>query len=175
MDAEAQPNSDVIGVPAVYPWGRYWATFIDANLWVVVLAVAVALTLPALLANTLVLFLLFAVTYPAAHGFSIALTGTTPGKAAFRSSVVRWDGGRLSLKVAIRRSYAAWARGAFAGVPIIGLFAMINAYNELKEKRTTSWDRDVGAQYVAHRPAWWSWLLLVATLVLYVWVFSQAE
>jgi uncharacterized RDD family membrane protein YckC len=160
VDAERPINPHLRGV---YPWGRYWAKMLDSYLYGFIMgyfapdAVKVAVSQAG---ETIGWFALGAVVVPLMEGITISAFGTTFGKAAFRISVLRADGSKLSLGQAVRRSYLSWLHGAWLGVPILSLIPIWNAYKEYAAAGVVSWDSKVEAKFSALRPAWWSWCVL---------------
>jgi uncharacterized RDD family membrane protein YckC len=116
-----------------------------------------------------------AVLFPLVESILLILWGTTPGKVAFHISILRPNGEKLRLPVALKRSYASWIRGAFAGIPPIFLIAMIIAYNNYTKHKVTSWDLDFGVRFTAARPTWLSWLLFAAVVIIFLtWNIARA-
>jgi uncharacterized RDD family membrane protein YckC len=163
VDAERPTNPHLRGI---YPWGRYWAKMIDFYIYAFLMgyftpdAVKVAVSQAG---ETLGWLALGAVVVPLMEAITISAFGTTIGKAAFRISIMRADGSKLSLGQAVRRSYLSWLHGAWLGVPILSLVPMWNAYKEYATAGVVSWDSKVEAKFSALRPAWWSWCLLAVS------------
>jgi tetratricopeptide (TPR) repeat protein len=78
-----------------------------------------------------------------------AMLGTTPGKALLNIEVTTQSGDRLSFGQSITRSFGVWFYGWGTGIPIIYLFTLLRAYNNLTQKKTTTWDRR-GNFHVSH-------------------------
>jgi hypothetical protein len=89
-----------------------------------------------------------------------AFTGT-PGKALMGVSVRKAAGGKLSTPKAALRWLMVLVMGRGAGVPIISLMTLVNAYQDVEKTGSTSWD-DMLDVRVARKPVgWWRWTLAV--------------
>ena len=148
-----------------HPWRRFFARTIDLNVNAFVLILgwtflmtAVAPDQPAFWTR---LFVDREYTLPSAlltTAFSflgnipfMAYQGTTFGKWIFGIRITKQDGGPMGFRIAFKRELAVFVRGYLLMIPLANLFALAGAYETLKEKGATSWDRDY-ALIVKQRP-----------------------
>lgn len=82
----------------------------------------------------------------------IGLTGSSPGKWLCGVRVRNRDGSRLGFGAALYRELKVWLIGFGAGLPLINLFALVQAYNAVKDSGTADWD-DAHERAVACLPA----------------------
>lgn len=68
--------------------------------------------------------------------------GTTPGKWLLRTKLKQGRKEKLDFQTAMKRSFNVWFRGIGMGIPILNLFCLLNAYQKLKIRQVTSWDRE---------------------------------
>ncbi len=64
----------------------------------------------------------------------------TPGKWLFSLHIHSADGARISFLRALNRGFAAIAMGQGAMLPLVNYYAGMQAYRDLEERGTTSWD-----------------------------------
>lgn len=76
------------------------------------------------------------------HALMIGLTGSSPGKWLCGIRVRRPDGGVIGLVVALRRKFGVWSIGQGAGLPLISLIAMGNAYSVVNDSGVADWDSE---------------------------------
>jgi len=144
------------------PWDRLWARSIDYALFLIafnILFIVLSIEgIPLAFSQNLFIEILIwfvisdtlLVFYEAIWLCSVT---TTPGKALFGINVLTKDGGRLSFRQAIRRTFSVLASG-FAFLiffPIIPAFTMWGSYKEIKNTGQASWDKKEGYQ-VVHKP-----------------------
>ena len=72
----------------------------------------------------------------------IGLTGGSPGKWLCGIRVRNHDGTRLGFGAALYRELKVWLIGFGAGLPLISLFALVQAHNAVKDSGTAHWDDD---------------------------------
>lgn len=164
--ADAQPIGRIPGIAGFYPWGRYWAKIIDLVLAQIFIGLAFGRLMQANPQG--ISWLLTAALFPLMEGASIALIGTTPGKATFRISVLDVDGRKVRLGPSISRSYDAWLTGAYLGIPLISLWAFLQSYNQLKRDGFMDWDARRGIRSISSQPTWLSWLGLALMFAVYM-------
>src|ERR1019366_5158957 len=134
LDSTAPLEADATAV--VYPWGRFCAKLIDVYIFGMIVTYLYQMIFGPV--SQVWQVVLRAVLFPLVESVLLTLWGTTPGKVAFHISILRPNGEKLRLPVALKRSYASWIRGAFAGIPPIFLIAMIIAYNNYTKHKATS-------------------------------------
>ena len=161
------PEKEERALPAeVYPWGRFWAKWIDCTVYAVVLAIVLALMESSFLDDALWRFyVLFSLTFPIAEAVLISVFGTTLGKVLFRIRITAENGDKLDLNASFKRSISGWLRGSLFGLPVLSLLANWSAYQEYQRDKITPWDKAAGALVKARRPTPLSWGLLVASVV----------
>ena len=176
--AEVEPIGLTTAHTAIqaHPWARFWARNFDVTLTVMVLTIVLGRLFPRLMFTGGHLFgrfwpFLFELAlFPAAlalDGCIQAALGQTPGKAIAGIRVEKIDHGRLSLRLALRRSALVYLRGFAGGLPIITLGAYWSGYDEVRRRKTTSWDRELGTRVFAisaHPLRTWLTAILVVAI-----------
>ena len=82
----------------------------------------------------------------------ISFTGGSPGKWLCGVRVRNHDGTRLGFGAALYREVKVWLIGFGAGLPLISLFALVQAHNAVRDSGTADWD-DTNDTVVACLPA----------------------
>ncbi|HEX8570500.1 MAG TPA: RDD family protein [Caulobacteraceae bacterium] len=165
--ASAPPEREERAPPVeAYPWGRFWAKWIDCTAYALMLALVLALIKSSFLDDALWRFyVLFSLTFPLAEAVLISVFGTTLGKVLFRIRITAENGEKLDLNASFKRSISGWLRGSLFGLPVLSLLANWSAYQEYQRDKITPWDKAAGALVVARQPTPLSWALLVASVV----------
>lgn len=125
-----------------HPWRRYWARMIDT----LALGFGVSIVLAFLAPNVLQMprLLLGFFLHPVVlliEAVLLSTVGTTLGKALLNVRVRKINGDLPTLFEATVRAFYAWAVGLGAGVPVVSLFTLINAYTGLTRDEVTPWDQ----------------------------------
>lgn len=170
---DVQVSTAVAAVPAdatgyaegIHQWRRYFARMLDnmvnAFTFILLVIFLLAFTWPsAFVAFTewlgsihrLFDLLLSIFIGTVINAVLLALTGSTLGKWIFGIRVREADGARLGFARAIQRELRVWMRGLGFGIPIVSLFTVMRAYNQLDNFQQTTWDRDMQL-VITHRPA----------------------
>lgn len=89
------------------------------------------------------MFILFIV-----EALLITKFGTTLGKWVLHIQLKSCTEDAINYKRAFRRSFGVYISGVAIGLPIISLLAELNAYDELLDKGSTSWDDKVETKVV---------------------------
>lgn len=166
IEAAAEGEPAVAGSHAegAHPWRRYFARMLDNMVntftFFIVLMVALAFTRPELF-NALVTWLesihriadlmLTIFIGTVVNAVLLAATGSTLGKWIFGIRVREADGRRIGFARAIEREARVWMRGLAFGIPIVSLFTLVRAYNQVNDFKQTAWDKDMQL-VVTHRP-----------------------
>lgn len=132
-------------VPPVRPWVRYWARMFDLTLFMFLIGIFLAVLAPKLFSNRYVppvleigsIFLWVFV-----EALLLSIFGRTPGKWLFKAHLNTISRQPLRYSDAFHRSTKVWWRGMGAGIPFVSLITTVVAYNRLRNKRSTSWDRE---------------------------------
>ncbi|MBK1827680.1 RDD family protein [Haloferula rosea] len=148
--------------PQVRPWIRFWARSVDIMIFGVSLGIVLGMLLPEALeiSDTLFNVLILAVI-ALLESVSLALFGTTPGKAIFRISIRNADGSKLSFGEALVRSLKVYYRGLGLGIPLVSLVTQITACTRLSNNGITSWDRDANLTVGHQTIQAWRWFLIL--------------
>lgn len=101
----------------------------------------------------------------------IGLTGGSPGKWLCGIRVRNHDGTRLGFGAALYREVKVWLIGFGAGLPLISLFALVEAHNAVKDSGTAHWDDD-NDTVVAGLPAKGGRQVLIALAIVLVVLVS---
>ncbi|MCZ7593445.1 MAG: RDD family protein [Kiritimatiellae bacterium] len=126
----------------IRPWIRYWARILDTYSAALVLGFVIGIVYPPAAEWNELLFgmaLLFAYCFIEPIWF--AILGTTPGKALLAIDVRTESGERLAFTNALTRNLNIWFYGWGMGFPLVPLFTLLRAYNNLTQKKITTWDR----------------------------------
>lgn len=139
------------------PWRRWFARFIDLNLFGNIVGI-------------LVLFLLFVVAPSAASSVRqyaanqfidgavllllwmpfecvcIAAFGSTPGKWLLGIRITNQDDAPLNFLASVKRYVGMMVQGAGFGLPIVVFFTYILSYRRLTSTGTTAWDSATGTK-----------------------------
>ena len=123
----------------IRPWVRYFARFIDINLYATILSFfSTSLFSESKLGfGMLVLFLGIFI-----ESILLSSWGTTFGKWLLRVCIRDNEGKILTFPIALQRSFLVWLKGLGAGFPIVSLFTLISAHADLTQKGINTWDRD---------------------------------
>ena len=80
---------------------------------------------------------------------SIALWGTTPGKALLRVRLRRRDGGRLTFRGSVERAFRVFVVGEGMLLPVVVVVCMAFSFQRLMSRGLTWWD-EAGGVRVEH-------------------------
>jgi uncharacterized RDD family membrane protein YckC len=127
-------------VSQIRPWVRFWARTLDMYIYGIALGVLIGILAPYEDISDIEFYILFALTWPFLEALFISRLGYTPAKLALSTKVSKIDGGLLSYKEALLRSFWAFSEGAGAGIPLINLVTLSISYNYLKSTGATKWD-----------------------------------
>ena len=149
--SEATTASDA--TPQIRPWVRYAARMFDIMFWAFPAGVLIGVFAPHLLSDEpgsdYALGWLVVVMWVFVEPLCLSVFGTTPGKWLLRIRLVYDGPEELSYGRALKRSVMVWWRGMGAGLPLVSLITLIQAFNKLKNQGRTSWDAD-GSFIVSH-------------------------
>lgn len=136
----------------VHPWRRYFARMFDIYVFAIGASFAMGLIFPGLFSgssktpageNQSALGVLYLAAYIPFEAFCLYAFGTTLGKAIYGISLFPKEN-EITFYQALRRSVLVWWNGLGIGFPIITIFTLISAFNNLKKKGVTSWDAKIG-------------------------------
>ncbi|MBL6691807.1 MAG: RDD family protein [Pseudomonadales bacterium] len=149
------------------PWVRYWARMFDIYIFSLIVGVFLGLTYPEALetSNDLLLGVVFMFVWVFVESILLTVAGTTPGKALLKVKLIKPDGNEIRFNEALSRSFRVWWRGMGVGIPLVALFTMTNAYNNLKINGVSSWDKD-GAFFVSHEKI--GWVRVLVAIVFFI-------
>jgi len=129
----------------VRPWVRYFARIIDNLAFAFVLGIFGGIFFPGTLPKSdLILGPIVLFVWIFFEPFCLIIFGTTFGKWLLRIKLRTIDDKKLSLPIALKRSFAVWLKGLAIGAPLICLFTLTSAYSDLTRKGITSWDNEYG-------------------------------
>lgn len=151
------------------PWARWGAKWIDLAIFVLLWSVAFGYLGYDWYGESAEFgfFLFTAVTFPFWDGFIVALSSGSIGRAVFRFSVrVKGHATAPSLGKSVARAWGAWTSGCGLGIPLVNIFTGVASKLDLEKHGQSGWDREVGTEVVHEGSAWWSWLILVAVILL---------
>jgi hypothetical protein len=104
-----------------------------------------------------------------AEALSLAIAGTTPGKALLGLSIVRRDGTRPNFAQTFARSVQVFWRGLAVGLPVIAFFTILVAGVAHMNKGRTTWDDRLGLEARAAPLTGGRWQLALVVLIV-AWV-----
>jgi hypothetical protein len=148
-----------------HPWRRYFARMLDIYAFVLCASFTMGIMFPSIFSEWSsskaseengLLNVLYVAAFVPFEGFCLFAFGTTFGKAIYGIRLIPKDA-EITFYGALRRSTLVWFRGLGIGIPIITLFTLIAAYNNLKKNGTTTWDAEMGwnVQHAAFSVARW--------------------
>jgi uncharacterized RDD family membrane protein YckC len=133
------------------PWRRYFARMLDCTIfgllgWLLIGSVITqfapysfnkfAIDINPLL-DTFLTFLVGSII----SGFILGFVGTTVGKAIFGIKVTLPNGKPIGAGAGVLRDLKVWLWGCAMGIPLIYLITVIISYNNLRDEKSTAWDR----------------------------------
>lgn len=137
--------------PAVRPWARFFARFIDYTIGGILIEIWFAIVAPSILIffdrafNLLILFI-----WVFLEASLLSIWGTTPGKWLLNITLTDKVGNKPTFSNALDRSFSVWWRGYGMGLPLISLITLFFTYNTLNNRGITRWDSD-GGFLVSHK------------------------
>lgn len=155
------------------PWRRWFARFVDLNLFgntvgIIVLIVLQALT-PTIasqferyIADPIVDGAILLLLWMPFECACISLFGSTPAKWLFGIRISDLDGKRLNFIDSLRRYVGMMVQGAGIGIPVVVFFTYIFSYRRLTSTGTTAWD-EASHSEVSH-VSFKSWRYAATTL-----------
>ena len=130
------------------PWSRFWARFLDINIWAIPSAIVLYVLLPPGVWNFLQVQSAGYLFYLALVPFIVLLDaictsifGQSPGKAILGIRLIKQDDARLTFLEVFKRNFSLFLRGFGLGIPILVLITLIWSYVKVNGGNQTSWDR----------------------------------
>lgn len=131
------------------PWPRFWARLVDVQLYSLPVALAIGVLFPSLFLSDAFegrggdmlagfICLPFALVIDAVI---LSQTGSSLGKGLAGIFLARTEGGRAPVGLALERNFRLYFVGLVLGLPLICLIGYSNAYSDMKDGGTTTWDR----------------------------------
>lgn len=127
------------------PWVRFWARFIDVNIYSVFLVLFIAV-FPDLLyinentnKNSLAMLVLLCGSF--IEPIILTMFGTTAGKWLLRIRLVKGDNSKASFIEYLKRSLTIYFFGWCMGLPIFMFFTLTESFFSLKNNKITKWDK----------------------------------
>ena len=108
------------------------------------------------------------------EAFSIAIFGTTWGKAFYKLQVRTSTGGMLNFTQSQKRSWLIFFRGLGFGFIFLTFFTALIAYGNLDKEGATTWDRD-GGFVVTAQPLNWRRALIGFCLSIFIIISFYAH
>lgn len=141
--------ADDMDPQAFCPWRRFFARYLDLNLYGTLFTVILGLTAGIPLQNisniatAIAAVALMLVTEP----LLLHLFGTTPGKYCFGLSIESAEGGRLSYKDAFARTAGALGNGCAFQIPIVNLYTLWKSYKCCVNHESQPWEKETPVNY----------------------------
>jgi len=151
---------------AVHPWRRYFARIFDLYLFALVFFFALGLLAadwfsgPPSRSSDLLLSFVSVATYSIFETFCLFVFGGTLGKLLYGIRLAPKSGGRIGLRLALKRSVAVWVQGMGIGIPIIALVTFVLAYRTLRREGQTNWDRDLKFVVLHRKLSYLRWFVV---------------
>jgi len=130
------------------PWSRFWARFLDTNIWAIPAVIMLYILLPRGVWNFLRLesmeYLFYLASIPFIMLFDamcIAIFGQSPGKAILGIRLTKQDGARLTFFEVVKRDFSLFLRGFGLGIPIVALITLIWSFVKVNGGDQAGWDR----------------------------------
>lgn len=157
-------------------WARFCAKQIDFALLIIPAAIVsfflFRLTLPGLFdwnneyTGSDMLFGLVTLFFVACfEGLLVSIFGSSPGKSLAGISLRTAASTKLTIGKSLARSLQAFAQGQGCGIPIIGFFTHLAAYDAVKKQGVAGWDKTSGVDYRSKPIGVLRWMLLVALAI----------
>lgn len=172
----------------VRPWVRLFARLIDYWIWINILNIIapsvaifivywiliniVSILVPSVLdvsniAFDIIFIMLALFIWVFMEASLLSTWGTTLGKWFFKTKITDSLDKKLTFSKALDRSFSVWWKGLAAGLPIIYLITLSNAYKKLTKEGIATWDREVGCA-VSHKKIGAPRVLLVLLLMVFM-------
>jgi uncharacterized RDD family membrane protein YckC len=133
---------------AATPWSRFWARFLDINIWGIPAAIFLYMLIPQEVWNVLQLesagYLFYLALTPFIIIFDaicISIFRQSPGKAILGIRLTKQDGAGLTFFDVVKRDFSLFLRGFGLGIPVLVLITLIWSFVRVKGGHQTSWDR----------------------------------
>jgi len=130
------------------PWSRFWARFLDTNIWAIPAAILLYILLPRGVWNFLRLESAEYLQYLASIPFIVlfdaicmSIFGQSPGKAILGIRLTNQDGTRLTFFEVVKRDFSLFLRGFGLGIPIVALITLIWSFVKVNGRDQAGWDR----------------------------------
>lgn len=140
-------NKDIAPM-VVYPWRRYFARWLDLSLygliWSAIGLLVLRVSAPDSLPFTLMAMYRDYLTMLVVEPILLSTWGYTPGKWIFGLQVRDEDGGRLSWRDAMQRTWLVFAKGEGYGIPIYNLYRNYKSYKACTDCETLLWEEGCG-------------------------------
>lgn len=157
--AEVPPASTLLS-PGTHPWRRYFAKQLDLFTFAfagsALLMFALEATSPdaawrfsEALDNVVVQGLFSVFLWVLGEWVSLAVFGSTLGRALYGIKLTRLDGSPLGGEKAFSRACLVALKGLGLGIPIVVLVTSIVGYQNLEKDGRSTWDADLGTR-VSH-------------------------
>lgn len=150
--AKARPTAKVFSEPVMrecHPWRRYFARYLDAllfNVLVQFLIVVILRIRPYDFLDKVLDYVAIFLLVPA-NALWLCKTGTTPGKWIMGLRVENGNGGRLSYSDALSREWGVLRYGLGFGLPIYEIYRLYKSYVRYVDDGEMDWDIDNEYQY----------------------------
>lgn len=155
------------------PWLRFWARMVD-YLWFtftisLLLQPFVLGNLQALMGSPVARFIpwdtALLLLYVPLESWLLSTFGTTPGRSLLRIQVRRLDGGVLTFRQALSRSFQVFLKGLALGLPVVYFLAMAWWRLRLLHKGVTPWDETCETRVEHGEPEVWRYLVLTGIIL----------
>lgn len=154
LSAASRIAPDIDGVVAG-PWLRFFARFVDLQIWALLLAFMAGLFLPSLFENQSFLTgqlgskVFGWILVPFAFGLDAAaysLFGNTPGKWIAGIKVKSLAGGKVPFRTYLKRNFGLYWFGLGTDIPIVVLVTMWQNCGLAERHEAVRWDESTGTR-----------------------------
>lgn len=147
-----------LGTLFATPWARFWAKALDLTLWGLLVTYVFDLIVPSLLSapqfqGTSGVTLSTLIILPFAMLVDAVVQGTlgaTPGSVCAGFRVETIDHQRPPIRLVLRRNLLIYFRCLCAGIPLLSLFTLYNAYRVALAGKLSSWDEALFTRPFSH-------------------------
>jgi uncharacterized RDD family membrane protein YckC len=165
------------------PWLRFFARFVDIQIWAFLVALTAGLLLPSLfkdqsfltgrLGSRLFGWLLIPFAL-ALDAVSYSLFGNTPGKWIAGIKVKSLAGDKVSFRTYLKRNFILYWFGLGLDIPLVVLVTLWRNYRHAEGNETVRWDESTGTRAFVRAPSTPRIVAVGAIwLLLYVWETAQ--
>lgn len=151
-------------------WQRFWARGIDAMLFSIPFAFAMALLIPSYpnhsTLESIVSGMLLVPIILMIEAACVSHFGNSPGKRVLGIKPVTTEGRPITFRTAITRQLHLWMYGYCFGIPIASTIASLIAGYQIRRDGFARWDKQAGTKVIGHGSWWRTGLSIILFVIL---------